>query len=293
MKILVIGGSGFIGWELVKFFSLKNHDVSYTYLKNNPKFEHGFKQDITNKKTLKELFNKIQPELVIYTTALTNVDLCEIDNSLAYSIHVQGTQNVVEACQDTRSKLIYISTSFVFNGSKHPFFEYDVISPTTYYGITKAEGEKIVKESGLLYLILRTDQPYGWKEEWNHYNSVIRVVENLRSGKEHKEIVDWYNTPTYVPDFVSSVEKLIKLKETGIFHLVGSDYVSRYDWALTVAEIFNLNKSLIIPISSKDLNLSVKRDNVYLSNEKLFQKTGIRMNGIKEGILDMLQSTRD
>ena len=293
MKILVIGGSGFIGWELVKFFSLKNHDVSYTYLKNNPKFEHGFKQDITNKITLKELFNKIQPELVIYTTALTNVDLCEIDNSLAYSINVQGTQNVVEACQDTRSKLIYISTSFVFNGSKHPFFEYDVISPTTYYGITKAEGEKIVKDSGLLYLILRTDQPYGWKEEWNHYNSVIRVVENLRSGKEHKEIVDWYNTPTYVPDFVSSVEKLIKLKETGIFHLVGSDYVSRYDWALTVAEIFNLNKSLIIPISSKDLNLSVKRDNVQLSNEKLFQKTGIRMNGIKDGILHMLQNTRD
>jgi dTDP-4-dehydrorhamnose reductase len=293
MKILVIGGSGFIGWELVKFFSLKNHDVSYTYLKNNPKFEHGFKQDITNKKTLKELFNKIQPELVIYTTALTNVDLCEIDNSLAYSIHVQGTQNVVEACQDTRSKLIYISTSFVFNGSKHPFFEYDVISPTTYYGITKAEGEKIVKDSGLLYLILRTDQPYGWKEEWNHYNLVMRVVENLRSGKEHKEIVDWYNTPTYVPDFVSSVEKLIKLKETGIFHLVGSDYVSRYDWALTVAEIFNLNKSLIIPISSKDLNLSVKRDNVQLSNEKLFQKTGIRMNGIKDGILHMLQNTRD
>jgi len=293
MKILVIGGSGFIGWELVKFFSLKNHDVSYTYLKNNPKFEHGFKQDITNKITLKELFNKIQPELVIYTTALTNVDLCEIDNSLAYSIHVQGTQNVVEACQDTRSKLIYISTSFVFNGSKHPFFEYDVISPTTYYGITKAEGEKIVKDSGLLYLILRTDQPYGWKEEWNHYNSVMQVVENLRSGKEHKEIVDWYNTPTYVPDFVSSVEKLIKLKETGIFHLVGSDYVSRYDWALTVAEIFNLNKSLIIPISSKDLNLSVKRDNVQLSNEKLFQKTGIRMNGIKDGILHMLQNTRD
>jgi len=293
MKILVIGGSGFIGWELVKFFSLKNHDVSYTYLKNNPKFEHGFKQDITNKITLKELFNKIQPELVIYTTALTNVDLCEIDNSLAYSINVQGTQNVVEACQDTRSKLIYISTSFVFNGSKHPFFEYDVISPTTYYGITKAEGEKIVKDSGLLYLILRTDQPYGWKEEWNHYNSVMQVVENLRSGKEHKEIVDWYNTPTYVPDFVSSVEKLIKLKETGIFHLVGSDYVSRYDWALTVAEIFNLNKSLIIPISSKDLNLSVKRDNVQLSNEKLFQKTGIRMNGIKDGILHMLQNTRD
>ena len=293
MKILVIGGSGFIGSELVKFLSSKNYDVSYTYLKNNPKFEHGFKQDITNKITLKELFNKIQPELVIYTTALTNVDLCEIDNSLAYSINVQGTQNVVEACQDTRSKLIYISTSFVFNGSKHPFFEYDVISPTTYYGITKAEGEKIVKDSGLLYLILRTDQPYGWKEEWNHYNSVMQVVENLRSGKEHKEIVDWYNTPTYVPDFVSSVEKLIKLKETGIFHLVGSDYVSRYDWALTVAEIFNLNKSLIIPISSKDLNLSVKRDNVQLSNEKLFQKTGIRMNGIKDGILHMLQNTRD
>jgi dTDP-4-dehydrorhamnose reductase len=203
---------------------------------------------------------------------------------------VQGTTNIVDGCKMTKSKLIYVSTSFVFDGHKKPFFEEDEIIPTTYYGLTKAKGENLVKQSGLSYLILRTDQPYGWAKKWQHTNSVLRIIQTLGSGNEFREIVDWYNTPTYVPDFVNASARLIEQNESGIFHLVGSDYVSRYDWAMLIAESFGLDKKLIIPISSTTLNLQAKRDNVYLSNEKLYNKTGVRMMGIMGGVNEMLRT---
>ena len=90
--------------------------------------------------------------------------------------------------------------------------------------------------------------------------------------------------PTYIPDLVNAVKKLLESNSLGIFHVCGSDYVNRYEWSLVTAEIFGLNKNLIKPISSTDLNLPAKRVNVYLSNEKLFQKIGFKMNGIVKGL---------
>ena len=145
----------------------------------------------------------------------------------------------------------------------------------------------MVKDSKLPYLILRTDQPYCWSENYQHTNSILRVLESLRTKKNLREIVDWWNVPTYVPDFVDAVWKLLEQNSEGIFHVVGSNFVNRYDWSITVANIFGLKKELIIPIFSEEMNLPVKRSNVNLSNKKLYEKTGIKMSGIKEGAIKM------
>jgi len=288
MKILIIGGSGVIGTNLLQYYKkIKNYDVSFTFLKNEIPFENGHRLDITdNDKTIK-LISKINPDVVIHTVALTNVDLCETNNALANSINVIGTENVVEGCKISKSKLTFISSSFVFDGKKQIYIETDSPEPTTYYGMTKFRGEKIVQNSNLPCLILRTDQPYCWNEPWHHTNSVIRVLDNLRSGKEHNEIIDWKNTPTYVPDFVNATAQLLDYNTTGIYHIVGSDFINRYEWSLLTAEVFGLDKDLIKPISSKTLNLPAIRVNVNLNNQKLQKKTGISMMGVKEGLLQM------
>ena len=151
--------------------------------------------------------------------------------------------------------MVFISTSAVFNGTKSEYSENDKPNPTGIYGLTKFQGEKIIQESNLPFLILRTDQPYCWKEKWQHTNSVIRVIENLEKNQQFKEVVDWYNTPTYVPDFVNATKELIQKDLEGIFHLVGSDFISRYDWSQKVADIFHLKKNLIKPIDSSELKL--------------------------------------
>ena len=155
------------------------------------------------------------------------------------------------------------------------------------YGLSKLQGELIVKNSNLPFLILRTDQPYCWKEKWQHTNSVIRVIENLKENKIFNEISDWYNTPTYVPDFIEASMELIKNNSEGIFHLVGSDYVDRFSWAKKTAKIFKLKNELINSIHSSELKLFVERKNIHLNNDKLFQKVQHRMIGIDEGLKEM------
>ena len=289
MKILVIGGSGVIGFKLVEYFNKIQKNVEYTYHTNKPKFSKGHCLDITQKKPTIELITKVNPDIIIHTVALTNVDLCETNNELAHLINVKGTENILEGCKIVDGKMVYISTSFVFNGEKKEYFEDDQTSPATYYGITKFKAEQLVMKSELPYLILRTDQPYCWNESWQHTNSILRVINTLQSGTILKEIKDWYNSPTYVPDLVRVTEKLIEHDFIEIFHVVGSDFISRYDMALKVTEVFNLDKNRIKPITSDTLNLTAKRVNVNLNNNKVFQKTGIRMSDIKNGLIKMLE----
>jgi len=288
MKILIVGGTSVIGFNINKFLKKQKIDIDFTYFRNVLHLDHGHYLDITDRDSTLELIKKIKPDIIIHASALANVDLCETDRSLAHMLNVLGVENVVNGAMISKSKIVYISTSAVFDGKKPIYFEDDEVSPVSYYGLTKSKGEEIVKMSGLPYLILRIDQPYCWVEKWQHTNSVIRVIQALRAKQTFKEITDWYSTPTYVPDFVKALEKLILENITGIFHLVGSDYINRYDWSLEVASIFNLDKNLIQPITSDTLNLSAKRTNVNLSNQKIFQKTGIKLCGIKEGIEKML-----
>jgi dTDP-4-dehydrorhamnose reductase len=275
---------------LVKY--LKNtNDVYYTFFKNRISEPNGYQLDIANKEDTINLISKIKPDVIIHTSALTNVDKCETEKQLASSINVEGTKNIVEGAKKIKSKIVFVSTSAVFSGNKKENFEDDITDPISNYGITKVVGEEIVQNSDLPYLILRTDQPYCWPEKWQHTNSVLRVIETLKSGTTLKEITDWFNTPTYVPNFVRATTKLIQINQTGIFHLTGPDFINRYDLAMLTADTFCLKKEMILPINSKELGLVAKRSNVKLNNEKIGKKTGILFFGIKDGLIDMQRNS--
>jgi len=96
--------------------------------------------------------------------------------------------------------------------------------------------------------------------------------------------MDWYNVPTYLPNLVNALERLIEKNLLGVYHVCGSSFVNRCEWALVTAKIFGLNKNMIKPVNSDILNLPAKRVNVNLCNQKLFKKTGIKMMGIEKGL---------
>ena len=114
MKILIIGGSGVIGSHLVRS-CIKENSVIYTYHKNKQYYHGGIELDIRNRDNTIKLLKKIKPELVIIASALANVDLCKTNTSLAKSINVKGIQNITDGCKMVNSKLIFISTSAVFD----------------------------------------------------------------------------------------------------------------------------------------------------------------------------------
>ena len=287
MKILVIGGSGTVGSHLIKKFSNDNEDFEFTVNKNKIESKNQKILDITKEQDTFELIQKSNPDIVINAASLTDNDICENDHKLADSINVNGTKNIIEGCKNTKSKICQISTSFVFDGKKEEYIENNLTSPANYYGLTKMKAEKKIQESGLKYLILRTDCLYGWTNKNQRENPVMRVINTLKSGKIFKEITDWQNTPTYIPDFISALNLAIKNNSQGIYHITGSDYTDRFSLAIKTAEIFNLNKKLLVPINSNLLNLSAKRSNVNLKNFKIIKETGVSMKGITDGLIQM------
>ena len=287
MKFLVIGGSGTIGSYLIKKFRDDNENFEFTVNKNKIDGTNQNILDITKEQDTFELIQKSNPDIVINAAALTNLDFCEDNHEIANSINVVGAKNIIEGCKNTKSRICHISTSFVFDGKKESYVEDDLSSPLNYYGLTKIKAEQIVQKSGLKYLILRTDCLYGWTKNFQRINPVTRVINTLKSGKIFKEIIDWYNTPTYIPDFVFALYTLIENDNKGVYHVTGSEYMDRFSLAVKTAEIFNLNKKLLAPINSNLLNLSAKRVNVNLKNVKLLEQTGIQMKGVTEGLTQM------
>jgi len=293
LKIIVIGGSGMIGYQLVKFFIKNGHNVNFTFNKKMINDSLSISLDIVDKLKTEKVISKFNPDIVVNCAAATGVDLCEINHELAEKINIKGTKNIVSACIKNSSKIVQISTSYVFDGKKSIYFETDETSGSTYYGFTKMKCEKIIESSQLEYLILRTDQPFGWTEKWQKTNSVLRVINNLKTDDGLNEIEDWYNTPTYLEDFVSATNSLFLKESTGIFQIVGPDFINRYEWAKIVADVFGLDKNKIHPIQSSSLNLPAKRTNIRISNKKLETEIGIKMRGVKIAAEDMLKRIND
>jgi len=292
MKLLIIGGNSVAGTAIIKKLKTDHKDFAFTYKSQKIPFENGCQLDITDAEKTIQIIHEINPDVVFLAASLTSIDLCETKHELANAVNVDGTKNVSEGCKEINCKLAYISTSFVFDGTKKEYFEEDDTSPATFYGYTKLKGEELVKSDLPRHLILRTDALYGWVEKWNRENSATRAYRFLNSGTQLREVKDWYNTPTYIPDFVNAALSLINNNSTGIFHLSGSDFVNRTEWSIKLAEIFSFDKDLIVPIHSSELNLPAKRVSINLKNNKIFSELGIRMKGIEEGLLEMKKTQK-
>jgi len=284
--ILIIGGSGFLGYYLHQSLRKLEEKVISTYNKTMIDEENFYELDVRKVDDVSKFLIKYKPRILIYAVGITDVDLCERDKKLAKAINVEGIKNIIEHIRDTGSKIIYFSTSFVFDGTKKFYLETDKPNPISYYGESKLQGEKIVQDSGLPYAIIRTDQPYGWKKDWHHTNSMLRIIEKLEKNITYNEIIDWYNTPTSIEDIVKMTRKLLENNCEGIFHIVSDDFLSRVEFAEVVVEVFGLNKNNIKKIHSDELKLSAKRPNVRLKNSK---KVDLKMDisNVFEGLKKM------
>ena len=289
MKILITGGSGRIGFKLVKRFASSANEVvsiSKGSTINIPKVKSSSFDLVDAEKTSKAI-NDFIPDIVMHTAALTNVDMCETDPKLAYEQNVTATANVIEGCKKANSKLIFVSSSFVFDGKGELFTEDSEPCPINYYGKTKQIAEEAVKDSGLDYLILRTDQPYGKLEAWQKDDNVRRVLKALQQNKEVHEPLDWYNNPTYINNFVDATAELIKKGSNGIFNLVGKDFINRYEWAIKIANIFDKDTTNIEAVDSISFHLSAIRPTANVSNDKVIKETGVKFFGVEEGLLEL------
>lgn len=259
MKIIVTGASGLFGSKLVELATKRNHEVYSCYSSHRINIGYPVKLNVLDRNSVLEVFSRVRPEVVVHAAALTDVDLCEKDKNLAFNINVEGTRNVVEACKKVNAYLVYISTDYVFSGDKGNYKEEDECNPINYYGYTKLEGEKIVKLSNLEYLIARTSVIYGSKPAAGKINFALWVLERLRSKKEVPALVDQFVSPTLNTNLAEMIIESIDKKLTGVYHMSGASRVSRYNFAVKIAEAFNLDGSLVKESNMNKMNWIAKR----------------------------------
>lgn len=260
-RLLVFGANGMLGQRIVEFYSLLNaFEVLGSSMEDEPFLKNTtyIKSDLKNRNEIKNIIQDFYPDFIINAAAFTNVDLSESERETAWKINVKGVEYIAEASRAIDAHLIHISTDYIFDGKNGPYLEKDIPNPLGYYARTKLASENTIKISGIKYTILRTNVLYGITK-YGRPDFVKWVIDSLRAKKQIKIVTDQINNPTFIDDLVQAINKIIELHKEGIYNIGGSDFLSRYDFTLMIADFFNLDKSLIIPIKTEELNQPARR----------------------------------
>ena len=251
MKILLTGANGLLGRHLVKKLAEKGYEVIAT-AKGESKINsigNGkvkfFSLDITDGAAVNKLMNEVKPDVLLHTAAMTQVDECELNKIDCWNTNVTATRFLIDSAKETKSRIIFISTDFVFDGLHGPYKEEDEPNPVNYYGSTKLAAEKAVIQSGLDWAIVRTVLVVGNTEDGQRQNILTWVKEKLEKGETIKVVDDQVRTPTYVEDLADGIILILEKKSKGIFHIAGKDTLTPYQIARQTAEFLKLNSKLI------------------------------------------------
>lgn len=291
--MLIIGGSGLVGSTLTEY-ALPHFKIHLTNNENEIK-QKGI--SVTKIDLLKErgeiisLIKFFKPDVVVHTAAFASVDFCESNHQMADLLHVDITSDIAHVCKDIESKLIYFSTDAVFDGFlNRKYSENDSTNPISYYGKTKLRAEEIIMQESDQNIILRTTIIYGWHTRSRFTNWVLNLLKNKKTVSA---FTDQYNTPTLVDDLAKSIIKMIELGVTGIYHATGKSCLSRYEFALRLAERFGFDKHLIIPtVSSEKKQAAPRPPNGCLGSSKLEKLIDYDFCDIDSGISFMFDKSQ-
>ena len=285
-QLLILGASGLLGGRLHEYFSRQDgYKTLGTCLKKQK--EGLFKLDICDRAEMLKFFKERNPEIVIHAAGLTNVNYCELNKVKANSVNVLGSINIIECCKQANSKLICISTDFVFSGAKNtPYTELDkpAEKPLNYYAETKLLAEELIRKSSLEYLIARTSTLYSVGSN----DFVNWAINELKQKRKIKVACNHIRSPTFAEDIPIAIDNLIKKGLFGIYHIAGPRALSKYGMALEMTEMFCLDERLIAPVHSKILDEPAIRPEKTALNITKLKCEGIKMSDFKEGLFNIL-----
>ena len=260
-RILVFGANGMLGQRLIEFYSKQpGIQLLACSAEDEPVFEdiEYRKIDITRREEVKDLMYDFYPDVIVNAAAFTNVDLSETDRELAWKTNVKGVEYIAEVSRVIDSHIVHISTDYIFDGKKGPYSETDKPNPLGYYARTKLASENVLHTSGTYNTILRTIVLYGIAH--NSRPDFVRwVVNSLRGEKKIRIVTDQISNPTFIDDLVQAISKVIEYKKFGVFNIGGKEFLSRFDFTIRIADFFDLDKSFVAPITTKDLNQEAPR----------------------------------
>jgi len=304
-RLLVVGGTGLVGSHLVDEASSRGMEIMGTYHSRDPG-EGGFERlDVRDEPLVREVLEGFGPDGVILSAAISDVDQCEKDPESAWNVNVEGTLNMAMLCSELGCPLMLVSSEYVFNGLKeYPYHEGDGVDPLSIYGRTKVEGERIVLDASPANKVARVSVVYGWRGRSQRDNMVLKIIRRLRDGKEIDLYDDQWNCPTYAPMCASMMIDLLLMEtetlasfqgqEARIYHVCGGECVTRYGLGQAVAEIFDLDPSLLNPISIDDVGgIAPRPRKACLDVERVEAELNISIPSLERTLEDMRSKEED
>lgn len=259
--ILITGGNGLIAQKLLvaipnidnscKIISTSKSPAIFPVLPNMT-FEL---LDITNYSEVEYLINLYSPDIIINTAAISSPDFCEDNKAECWNVNVSAVEYLAKLCKKKDIYLCHFSTDFVFDGLASEYPEYSSsLSPVSMYGRSKAESEAIMINLSCRYSIIRTSLVYGLLQHQRKSNILNFVINSLRDKKSINVVSDQYRTPTLAEDLADACAKISLNCIEGIFNIAGSELISVYDFACTIANVFGLDQNMISPCTTVSLN---------------------------------------
>jgi dTDP-4-dehydrorhamnose reductase len=286
-KVLVTGAAGLLGQHLVKEL-LKSAEVLAIDKNENP-FEESeglryLQADLIEITKIQDDVTAFAPRIIFNCAAYTDVDGCESNKPLADQLNVGLVENLIKLPHD---KFVHFSTDYVFDGQRGPYGESDPVKPLGYYGQTKLRSENILQKSGKPYLIIRSNVLYGHAKNIRP-NFLTWLIDNLRQNQKVRLVTDQFNNPISAANLATASIEAASSEITGILHIAGADYFSRYDIGKIVARHFKLNQRLIEPITTYQLQQIAPRPHLgglKIDKAKRLLKTPLM--GLEESLVCM------
>ena len=257
MKFLVTGVNGQLGYDVLK--ELKEQGYQDVLAPTREEM------DITKKDVVQDIVLNYRPDVIFHCAAYTAVDKAEEEKEKCYDINVNGTKYLVECAREIGAKIIYISTDYVFDGTKDGIYEVDdKTSPVNYYGETKWLGEEVVRGYEN-HIITRISWVFGI-----HGKNFVRTMLKLAETKTELGVVsDQVGSPTYTEDLAKVLIKMGLSEKVGTYHVTNEGYCSWYEFAKYIFEVNGIDM-IVNPVLTKDYKTVARRPlNSRLDKEKL------------------------
>ena len=263
MRVLVTGSNGLLGTKLLAAMlqrpGLEPLAASRGACANRDLGQFPFFQlDVTDGARVDAVVRQTAPDVVIHTAAMTDVDGCERDEATARAVNVGGTEHVAQACESAGARLVHLSTEYVFDGAAGPYSEDDATNPLGVYARTKLESERVIAERCSHWAVARTTVLFGYAPNVRP-NFVLWLLERLARGERTRVVADQVGSPTRADNLAEMVLALAEGGAQGVYHTVGASRLDRYTFARLAASVFELDASLVEPVSTAELRQPAPR----------------------------------
>lgn len=216
--------------------------------------------DVTDADAVERTFQDFAPSVVVHLAAESRVEACEADRAACWALNVDAVEILTSACHRHGARFVLLSSDMVFSGSAGPYAEAARPAPINAYGRTKLAAENTVRTSRLRHwAIVRTTMVYGRPAAGQRGNILSWLVGEVGAGRAVRVVADQRRTPTLDADLAAGLVALLRFGKSGVYHLAGQEWLSPFDLALRVADVFELDASLVSPATTAELHPGAPR----------------------------------